>query len=343
MRTFTFLLAFIAIGSPFVFLTAQSPVLTGANSNPFSGESWSLATLDVQNVGTYNPGQGGPNQTFDFSSATSSVSANLQAVLPATTPDGASFTNADICLENTTANNYDYYVANGTQFSRAGVAIPAANQIIPYSDPEDVLRYPFTLNDSFVDALASTYVSNGVTFVRAGNVTVTADAYGTLILPYGTFNNVLRVRVQEDYTDSFMGNPTLNYTSDIYNFHLPGTHIPLMNRGSFNSGFGTTEFGSFAAAGTVANVEAFLANASFFMYPNPATDYVQIHYSLAQKAQVSVQILNLQGQEVISRDFGSLPQGSHEFQLDLQGFAAGIYLLDLRVNGIPTLKRLQVQ
>lgn len=63
------------------------------------------------------------------------------------------------------------------------------------------------------------------------------------------------------------------------------------------------------------------------VFPNPAAEQVYVHYALNEHQQLAVELLDLQGKRL--RQFFQQPQpaGVYQRTLDLQGLAAGVYLL----------------
>jgi len=67
-------------------------------------------------------------------------------------------------------------------------------------------------------------------------------------------------------------------------------------------------------------------NASFIVYPNPIENVLNISY----KSEISsIKILNLLGQEVLSRNVGSTST-----QIDMSGISAGAYIVNVIVDDV---------
>src|SRR5690606_5649163 len=96
------------------------------------------------------------------------------------------------------------------------VVSTTSTTVIPLSDPQKVIDFPFTYLDNFKDTAVSVLyaVSNGNTQRRRISSKSVADGYGTLILPDpagGTmsYSNVLRLLVTSYTVDS-----TFNSSND---------------------------------------------------------------------------------------------------------------------------------
>ncbi len=75
------------------------------------------------------------------------------------------------------------------------------------------------------------------------------------------------------------------------------------------------------------------------LYPNPTSEHLNLLLSMAEAAELNIEILNLTGQklDVISSDY--LGSGEHLFKYDVHGLANGLYLVRLQSDeGVKTLR-----
>ena len=63
------------------------------------------------------------------------------------------------------------------------------------------------------------------------------------------------------------------------------------------------------------------------IYPNPASDFVEVEFNQHQDGDVKIQILDIYGNKLQEETFKSLTPGNRKVKLDLENFAAGIYLI----------------
>jgi len=75
------------------------------------------------------------------------------------------------------------------------------------------------------------------------------------------------------------------------------------------------------------NVITAKSNSGIMIYPNPATDYIQLS-SVAGVA--NIQICNLVGQQVMSATY------TKNARIDISGIPSGVYIITIRANGIET-------
>lgn len=84
-----------------------------------------------------------------------------------------------------------------------------------------------------------------------------------------------------------------------------------------------------------------LENLNIQLTPNPTSDNTTLHFS-AENMEVIVEIKNIAGQVVSSRNYGFL-NGQQELSLNTTSLPNGIYLIDMKVNGQSTIHKLVKQ
>src|SRR6185436_6491431 len=103
---------------------------------------------------TLNEGNGGANQTWDFSSLTSiNGSTEFDGVMASATPFAADFPNAQFASSSYDYSGniiYNYFTNDDTLYTTWGYESEQQNLI--YTNPRDILHYPFTYGNSFTDS-----------------------------------------------------------------------------------------------------------------------------------------------------------------------------------------------
>jgi hypothetical protein len=319
---------------------AQAPVLSSANYSPVVGETF---TFHVHDVSTFSPGASGAGVTWDFSGLVSAGTSTQNYLDPASTPYASSFSGSTVAISDPIG--YGYYKSTTSAFQNMGGANTAGTSIPAFTDLEDLMRFPFTYGDSYTDSYFGAFTTSGFPTVRSGSTTVTADAYGTLILPSGTYANVLRIHLVQDYQDSMnFGSPFITtYDTDIYSWVLPGTHSALLSKTSFSiNGSSTSETGFFMDATSVSASPALEEVAQWTVCPNPATDAAFVSLDLAQASDVQMRLLDLAGHSLHCSEATQLPAGGHFLPIPLSSLSSGIYLVRLQVNGQSETQKLTV-
>jgi hypothetical protein len=83
-------------------------------------------------------------------------------------------------------------------------------------------------------------------------------------------------------------------------------------------------------------------DATFKIYPNPATTVAAISIDLKKEANVVLTMKDISGKEIATRNYGSM-NGSSVIEWNTAGLGAGIYLVELTVNNEKMVKRLVIQ
>jgi hypothetical protein len=69
--------------------------------------------------------------------------------------------------------------------------------------------------------------------------------------------------------------------------------------------------------------------------PNPFNPRTKVEFSMQREGHALVRVFDIQGRTVATIVNGRLPQGAHRYDFDGDRLASGIYLLQLRVDGMP--------
>jgi thiol-disulfide isomerase/thioredoxin len=106
--------------------------------------------------------------------------------------------------------------------------------------------------------------------------------------------------------------------------------------------YGTYAFEVTAAGdGGFTGVEEISAVESASVYPNPATEMTNIEFSVNTTSAVTVQVINALGQVVYNNDMGDV-NGTQKVQVNTADLEAGMYLVQITVNGSVITKRVSV-
>lgn len=310
-------LLFAAVALMVALTATAQPTLTGPGINYVIGTSFTNNTCNY-----VSEGSSGANQTWDLSSMTVTNSTQISIESPANTQYSSSFPDANIAWVNGSSGQVAYYNGSASSLQFYGMHIPGT-ATLSYDDPEDQLQFPLTYNDSFTDTFYTEYTANGITFYREGTTTVTADGYGTLITPEGTFDNVLRVHTEQIYQDSanISGSPyIIDYDTDVYSWYKEGYHSYLASNFSLSSTNGPQSSASYISNLPVSTNEI-TRDISCKVFPNPASEKINIE--LSAKDDVSVKMINSAGQEVET----TVHKQGQNLQLDVSGLPEGLYLV----------------
>ncbi len=73
--------------------------------------------------------------------------------------------------------------------------------------------------------------------------------------------------------------------------------------------------------------------ASVSIYPNPVKNIAKVSLNLTQNANVTVDVTNLVGKQIMSLNKGNMSAGSQQFSIDASNLTSGIYFVTVIVNG----------
>lgn len=322
-------------------VSALAQTLDNASISPQVGESF-----------TYNaapwvvPGPEGASQTWNHASLPTGATQSHSYVTPASTGYGGTFPTSNVA-DNNGNGAYGFYNTSASGIDLVGAYSGASGVTIPYQNPERILNYPLSYNGSWSDNLTANFTTNGFPVVRAGSISGQADAYGTLIMPYGTVNNVLRVRTIEDYSDDVDGLYTIDYYFVNHYYYKPGTHAPLMAHYDQS----TTLLGNetisqsviWLAGGPTGVMEALVNDIGIDVFPNPATEQASIVFS-SNGGTIQLELTDAMGRLVRQDSHAGMHMGIERIYLDVQDLPAGIYQVRIRTaDGQQGVQRMVVQ
>ncbi len=158
----------------------------------------------------------GQNQKWDFSKLKIKEGEKLteKMISPEVYINDSSFSNANL-IESYSDGRKVFILKTITENHLLGIVDSLSGMKIVYSDPMLFSKRPIKFGDSFTDKYSSEFSINGLNFICNGVVTLTADATGKLILPNGTFDNVLRVKITQTQNDILLQYGSENLTETI--------------------------------------------------------------------------------------------------------------------------------
>lgn len=139
-----------------------------------------------------------------------------------------------------------------------------------------------------------------------------------------------------DYTTP--GNLTINVSGNSQSITLPaGGYKVYVN--------------TLVPGGTVTDTRDVIASNGDFklkVYPNPVQQQATLSYELPKSGQVSIQLINLQGQVVATKNMGFQLKGMQVFEVNRQNFgistfAPGQYVLQVRVDNMVRYEKIMMQ
>lgn len=365
MKKLYFLLSFIVIG---ITAVIAQPTLTQANFVHNIGESTFYYLADT-NTTTLNPTLG-PNVVFDYTTVDAlGVSQTDFYVDPSGTPGASDFPTADYCEKtNLGDTNFIYSKSNidslftiGFIADINGFGVVTAKYDL---DPETVMKFPFNYGDFYVDNYSGTFSTNylGIAPVSAdavGDVTVAADAWGRLDLPFtNSFDSVIRIRrVEHAVTDTiFIGAPfntqilPLTIDAIVVSYYKPSHgKSPIL---SFIEGTYQQDGAVIASNKTIAcqypllatDINEFKLSKSLNLYPNPTQNGQSVlSFDIENSVNVKVELLNNLGQTIKQVYQGQINSGVNKFDINTSSLNSGIYFVNVLLDNAKITRKLIVE
>lgn len=196
-----------------------------------------------------------------------------------------------------------------------GFAQPTASNCQVYSDPAIFYPLPFTYGSLSID----TYSVTSWTGTYTGTITTLGDGTGTLLLPSGNYNNILRLTIIYDQLGGFYTIQT-NYYSALSKFPL--LTISSTTMGTMVDISGTIN--TLVATG-IHNVSDI--NFPSF-YPNPVTNGELFLKTNNTEKMTRIEITNVLGQVVLHLSSDEINR-NETIKIDVNSLQKGIYFLNV--------------
>ena len=94
---------------------------------------------------------------------------------------------------------------------------------------------------------------------------------------------------------------------------------------------------------TITGMEDILVDGGFVLFPNPTNDQVSLSLNLIESGTAAIRITDLAGRTIKTNQLGDLPAGQSTFNVNLDAFSTGTYLVELHVNGMVHTEKLIVR
>lgn len=326
---------------------AASPLLAqytmSASDFPQSGDYQYFTKCDTTGI---TPGPNGTGQTWDFSGVVpQGAGVTVTYGAPASHPNGASFPGSN--LVQSYIGFYKFFNATTDSLELVGER-SVANTPCPYVKKPSLYIYPMNFGYLHSDSATGTYADGFISSVdRKGTYTVEFDGSGTLITPFGTYNNVNRIATIGTFRDSsWTGAAESDVLLGRYEWYVQGNTKPRMiltyTSVSINGGPPQVGKDVWYADQNIAITEG-QANFRMTVSPNPASGQAKVAYHLPSSGEVSLTLMNAAGQTVRSLSKGLQAEGVNASLIDLHDLASGLYLLRLQVDGQAQTTRIVVE
>jgi hypothetical protein len=292
-------------------------------------------------------GASGANVIWDFSNLTP-ANKNLTSHMlnPSNLEKSGEIPEANTVIEE--FGNLFYFKVSQNIIEQYGTV--GCNTVTKYDVPFVKLKFPFAYGDKASGNYSGIQESNNIKTPVAGKYEISADAYGTLILPGNiSINSVLRVKQIRTFE---VGNP--NLTEITYRWYTDDVRYPLLVIIKFQNGKESyvSQTAVYAHAGNRNKSATSLSYLDlepikdFSVFPSPYHDKLTISYELGKKGNVIINLYDISGK--FSRTILSKTQqeaGNHTISLSNDEFSLmpGIYYVRLTLDNNSYMKKIVKQ
>jgi len=328
----------------FIITQVNAQIILTSEYNPVVGDAHILRNADE---GEIEPGPSGENQLWNFSYLKAGFdSLSTFFIFKCSTPYGSFFDKANLASHDG-KENYKYYLTTDSFYHYLGSG--DTTKVIKFTDPFIILNYPFTYGNSFLDSFNSVFESGQLLIKRIGIRFVVADGFGNIVLPYGTINNVLRLKSSEYVIDSIFSDGTLlsveqkNDTS--YYWYKSDFKFPIL---VINLTY--TETNSYKYVGFVQNLPTVGVHStnseipsSLILhqnFPNPFNPTTYIKFDLPDATYVKLTVYDILGKEVkiLFNEFREA--GNYTIEFNGSELPSGIYYYRLITEKFSDTKKM---
>lgn len=317
--------------------TAQLITISETYQMPIAGDS--IHYVDANTFGFDANGVGSVTaKVWDFSALmTSGTSVDFVFVDPTTISvnDGRdTFPTATIARRQSDASGYFYYQNTLNDMNRIGAYVSASNFLV-YKDGTFAteFHFPITAGESNTSTYHGRYAPFGAgedsVTVESGTITINADMQGTMMLPTGTFDQVLRIHVTESFHIKayIFGTPaTDNIIEDDYYYWFVDTIFqPICIYGT-TSQDGTQQAEVLRYQPIIVTNDNIINVENANIYPNPTRG--QFFLNTGNVLPKKIEIVNYLGEIV----YQNLTPQSSNLIINLSKHSKGIYFVKVFIN-----------
>jgi hypothetical protein len=283
-----------------------------------------------------NPGASGENQTWNFSNLSLDFLADTEILEPGTTPFDNFYPDANYIFSQNNGVAFEYYGLSETELTFYGQFEETAMELV-FSDPQQLLEFPAQFGNSSSDDYSGTIAAPNASGTISGTVTNEVDATGTLEMSWGTVQNCLRIRTdidQEEIITTPNAEVINELTGSVYTWYAEGFPGPIVVVRNLQVSTNMQPPITVSSTQYIFDIEVVgtndltLAN-DLNVYPNPATDWLNVSFTSRVSTPLIAELLDVQGRVVSGIPQIVGPMQSANLQFSVSDLPAGIYILKL--------------
>ncbi|MDN3693427.1 T9SS type A sorting domain-containing protein [Chryseobacterium tructae] len=270
-------------------------------------------------------GSAGANITWDFSAYTGTNPVSFVSRICPGQTNCFRFPGANRISIMTNVDTNDFSSMTDTETTMLGsYSGPALGDVtVTYVNPLTEYKFPITYLQQFDDTYEFNSVSASIGNVNeTGQVSVSVDAYGTVITPKGTYPNVLRIKRMRTATQLIASSPvplTATYTNESYQWvsQTDGMVFSFaINTFVLNGITNVSKSVSYVDSAVLSTVDLNSKKTEIKIYPNPSSDYITI---TSKEDIKKVMINSLDGKTVLTT--------GNSRNINVSKLSKGVYIL----------------
>jgi hypothetical protein len=272
---------------------------------------------------------------------------------PASTPYASNFPNATNAQYSTfsdqgyNATNYEYYEITGNALNYVGSVTRYQNGLfdttIIDTDAQTIIPLPLTYGATFGNTRDSSSIFPGFWIITTSSQTV--DAFGTIVLPWNTFD-ALRISAVDQIEEYAGGILISQYTNTYFNWLTKNGGIFEADLDSNSATTGTVALSSASLTQIVNTTSVENENnppSDFVLYqnyPNPFNPATIIKYNIPYYSNVTLKVYDVIGKEVATLVNESKSAGNYEVVFKADNLSSGIYFYKLISGDVVQTKKM---
>jgi hypothetical protein len=269
-------------------------------------------------------GDSGENMMWDYSGLETQDSYEVLIIPSSPSPYEDDYPGANWIMEIATASQ-SVYVNFGPDFFEFFGGVEQGVSY-PLTDSDIFWPYPFEYGETWNDSMSAVLNAQGLIINRSGTTESTLDGYGSISLPGGIqLDDVTRVELNREIIDSsFIGvdiykiNQTRFFHGSLLAPLVVHTELQIISE------LDTTviDYTELLQSYTVGLASIEQPKAEFGMFPNPASNNVQVVWSSFEASPKNVEIRDITGRIIkeIQTTFGMSAT-----TFDVSSWASGVY------------------
>jgi hypothetical protein len=277
-------------------------------------------------------------------------------------PAGTEFTIAIQGPNSTSPENpiwsMNYTLEDGETYILVADGIVSGSGYDPVK-PFDIYVYPMGREIASMAANTDVLVFHGSTDAPTVDIFETGVGAGLLVddLMYGEFDGYLELPTADyglQIRDETGENVVATFGAPLQSLGLGGQAISVIASGFLNpdNNSGGPGFGLYAATAAggelvqltnTSSIDDVIEVASISTYPNPASDVLNIRFSVKESNDnISVDLINLLGSKVRSNELGLVSNDNIQHQMNVSDMPEGLYIMTISAGESTVSRKIQI-